>query len=380
MYFSHLHNKRNLHLVSFDIPVPANYGGAIDVFYKIKAFQEAGYIVHLHCFQYGRDTSPILDSMCASVRYYKRDINKTNLFRKRPYIVATRSSEALMENLIKEKYPILLEGIHTCHYLEDPRLRKRRRIVRTHNIEHEYYESLGNVERNIFKRYYFYNEASKLKRFEEVLHQASGIAAISQNDQEYFSSKYRNVKTVTAFHAQEEVNIRPGKGEFALYHASLDVGENNQAALFLTKEVFNDLDIPLIIAGNKPSRELRETIKSFPNVELRLGLSNEEIGELVSEAQLNILPTFQATGIKLKLLLALHSGRHCIVNTPMVTRTGLEDLCIIADTATGLKEAVKTYISHEFPASEIQHRRDVLTRNGFTNKHNIKLLADMLFS
>lgn len=379
MYFGHSYNKKNLHLVSFDIPMPANYGGAIDVFYKIKAFYDAGYGVHLHCFQYGRDPSPVLDSLCASVRYYKRDINKTNLFRKRPYIVATRSSEELMKNLVKEKYPILLEGIHTCHYLEDPRLRKRKRIVRTHNIEHEYYESLGNVERNIFKRYYFFNEASKLRRYEQVLQQASGIAAISLNDQEHFSTFHRNVKTVTAFHAQEEVNILPGRGEFALYHASLEVGENNRAALFLTKEVFNDLDIPLVIAGNKPSKELRETVRQYPNVTLNVGLSNEEISHLVSQAQINILPTFQATGIKLKLLLALHSGRHCIVNSPMVTRTGLEDLCVIADSADTMKDAVKYHFNLPFSPDETERRRQVLLQNGFTNKHNIKVLADMLF-
>ena len=368
-----------VHLVAFDIPVPVNYGGAIDIFYKIKALSDKGIGVHLHCFQYGREESAELEAMCASVHYYRRDISKTNLFNRRPYIVATRNSEELTRALLKDEHPILLEGMHTCYYLEDPRLKKRRKIVRTHNIEHDYYSSLAKVERNIFKRYYFLNEASKLKRYEQVLHMASGIAAISRNDQEYYSAQFRNVQVVTAFHPQESVDIKPGRGTFALYHASLDVGENNEAALFLTHKIFNDISIPLVIAGNKPSKELRDTVAQYPNVELRLGLSSEEITQLVREAQLNILPTFQATGIKLKLLLALHVGRFCIVNTPMVCHTGLEDLCIIKDTPREMKQAVIKCFSMDFPAEDIRKREEILVENGFSNSHNADVLIQMLF-
>jgi glycosyltransferase involved in cell wall biosynthesis len=371
--------KPEVHVVAFDIPVPVNYGGAIDIYFKIKALHKLGIGVHLHCFQYGREKAPELEAICTSVNYYPRDISKTNLFNRRPYIVATRNSPELTRNLLKDHHPILLEGLHTCYYLEEPLLKKRRRIVRTHNIEHEYYGGLAKVERNIFKRYYFMNEASKLKRYEQVLHMASGIAAISRNDQEYFSQNYRNVQTITAFHPQEEVSILPGRGDYALYHASLDVGENNEAALFLTREVFNDLDIPLIIAGNKPSKELRETVEQYPNVKLQLGLGSEEITDLVRNAQLNILPTFQATGIKLKLLLALYAGRYCVVNTPMVCHTGLEELCVIRDTPSELKRAVTECFQNEFPLEEVERRKKILVSNGFSNSYNASALVDMLF-
>ena len=42
-----------LHIVSFDIPYPANYGGVIVIFNQIKALHAAGVKVILHCFQYG---------------------------------------------------------------------------------------------------------------------------------------------------------------------------------------------------------------------------------------------------------------------------------------------------------------------------------------
>src|SRR5271157_1573882 len=138
-------SKKEVDIVAFDIPYPPNYGGVIDVFFKIKAFKTAGVKVNLHCFEYGRKQSQELDSICEKVFYYKRDISKTNLFRRWPYIVVTRSSGELINNLLKTHNPILFEGLHSCYYLDDKRLKKRRKIVRTHNIEHDYYQNLAKV-------------------------------------------------------------------------------------------------------------------------------------------------------------------------------------------------------------------------------------------
>ena len=68
------------HIVSFDVPYPPDYGGVIDVFYKIKALSELGVKVHLHCFEYGRGQQNELNKICSSVTYYKRNLNKIKLF------------------------------------------------------------------------------------------------------------------------------------------------------------------------------------------------------------------------------------------------------------------------------------------------------------
>jgi len=369
----------HIHQISFDIPIPVNYGGVIDVYFKLKALKNIGIKVHLHCFQYGRKKEKELEDLCESVNYYKRRINKTKLFKRLPYIVDTRSSEDLLKNLLKDDYPILFEGLHSCFHLNSDLLKNRKKIVRTHNIEHDYYSNLAKVEKNIFKRYYFFNEASKLKRFEEVLNHANGIAAISKNDKIHFEKQYKNVTQVSAFHPNEDVVIKKGFGNYALYHGSLEVGENNQAALFLIKEIFNDINIPLIIAGNKPSKELVELANNNKNIELKTRVSSNKIYELVANAQINILPTFQATGIKLKLLSALYTGRHCIVNTPMVFQTGLEDLCSIQDSPENMKSELKRLFKLEFNDDEIKKRKEILLKNGFSNLSNINKLVKILF-
>ena len=132
-----------LHIISFEIPYPPDYGGVVDVFYKIKALSVLGVKIHLHCFQYGRKEQPVLEKYCFKVYYYPRKTTKLKFFSRLPYIVASRESEELMSNLLKDKHPILMEGLHSTLYIKDERLKGRKIIVRSHNIEHNYYWQLA---------------------------------------------------------------------------------------------------------------------------------------------------------------------------------------------------------------------------------------------
>ncbi len=333
--------------------------------------------VHLHCFQYGREASKELEAICASVRYYPRRTNKHLLFGKLPYIVSTRKVKALLENLLRDDYPILFEGLHCCGFLDDPRLKKRLKLVRTHNIEHDYYDSLATVEKHYFRKMYFKREAKKLREFEAVLKHANRILAISPADAKSLAARYENVHHVMAFHAYSDVVSETGRGKFALYHGNLEVGENNQAALFLVREVFNTLDIDLIISGNNPSAELQEAVAARANCSLKANIAPEEIDHLISSAQINVLPTFQATGIKLKLLAALFRGRHCVVNPPMVANTGLEAACVVAETALMMKLRLLDMYEKPFTAEAIQARKRILGK-GFSNELNAAKIIHLL--
>ncbi|MFM7080120.1 MAG: hypothetical protein ACKOYC_10075 [Bacteroidota bacterium] len=368
-----------IHVISFDVPFPPTYGGVIDVYYKIKALHAKGVHVHLHCFQYGREQSSQLEQVCASVHYYARNVSRAQLFTKWPYIVKSRQSEKLVEALIKDDFPIIFEGLHTCGILDDPRLSGRFKIVRTHNVESDYYRSLAKVERNIFKRYYFHNEASKLEAFEPVLAKADAIAAISRNDTEYFDKEYKNAFYIPAFHSNEKVQIIPGKGKFALYHGNLAVGENNEAALYLVNKVFQSSDIPLMIAGSRPSKELRQAVLKNNHITLLSDLSTRQIHDLIRDAHINILPTFQPTGIKLKLLSALYNGRFAVVNTPMVENTGLEALCHVADDPEDTRRVVEQLMEVDFPTEEILLREKILG-NSFSNEINVQKLLNLVTS
>ncbi|MEW6468981.1 MAG: hypothetical protein AB1458_08665 [Bacteroidota bacterium] len=372
-------SEKHLHIVSFDIPSPPSYGGVIDVFFKIRALQEEGVRIHLHCFEYGRSRDPALDRMCATVNYYKRRSGTGFVFNALPYIVSTRSSAELLAKLQGDRHPVLFEGLHCCYYLQADYLPGRTRIVRSHNIEHEYYAALARVEKKFFRRSYFSRESKKLERFEKVYERADRIAAISPADAAQLASRYTNVSCIPAFHPDEQVRVKPGRGDYALYHGNMAVGENNEAALFLVRNIFRGLDIPLYIAGSNPSEELVSEAAKHAHVRLFADLSLEQMHDMVRNAQVNILPTFQSTGIKLKLLAALHNGRHCLVNPPMVMNTGLEALCVVRDTAQEMADELKRLFDTPFDPAEVKKREEILQRD-FSNKANAKRLVELIWN
>lgn len=349
----------------------------IDIYYKIKALHAQGVKIHLHCFEYGRAEALNLERICEKVYYYKRNMDKSYLISALPFVVVSRSSEKLVENLLRDNHPILFEGLHSCFHMNDERLNNRKKIVRTHNIEHDYYKSLAKVEKSFFKKMYFGMEANKLQRFEKVLNKANYIAAISAADTLELSKRYKNVHHITAFHPNEEVKIKEGKGTFCLYHGNLEVGENNIAALYLVNDVFSKLNIPLIIAGRKPSDELAEEVAKHSHIKLKANINTQDIDELIKEAQINVLPTFQATGIKLKLLAALFTGRHCVVNSMMVSTTGLEQLCSIQNSAEEMAKEITRLFEIPFDMQEKQ-KREVILSESFSNTKNVKKLVALI--
>ena len=250
--------------------------------------------------------------------------------------------------------------------------------MRNHNIEHDYYKNLELVESNYFKKYFFRNESDNLKHYEKILKHASKVLAISPSDNQYLNKKYHNSMLVPAFHAQDGVSSSKGTGKFILYHGNLGVGENNFAALYLVNDVFSKLDIPCVIAGSNPSDELKKALVKYPHIKLVDNWNNEQIMDAVAKAQINVLPTFQGTGIKLKLLNALYAGRYCLVNTLMVKNTTLEVACIISENAEGMVLDIKRYWKTPFGEREIEERKTVLDNSIFSNDKNAQLIVEML--
>ncbi len=368
-----------VNIVAFDIPYPADYGGVIDIYNKIRWLHKMGINIHLHCFQYGRKEAPELNKLCKKVYYYPRRKYRNPFIGRIPYIVMTRNNEELLTNLLKNNAPILFEGLHSTFFLKHPKLKDRIKLVRTHNIEHDYYKNLELVESNYFKKYFFRTESDNLKKYEKILQHAQHTLAISPADKTYLNHKYHNATLLPAFHQNDEVHIHNGKGEFILYHGNLGVGENNFAALYLVNEVFSQIYFPVIIAGNNASKELRFACSKYPHIQLKEDWDNEQIMQAIGDAQINVLPTFQGTGIKLKLLNSLYAGRHCVVNSLMVDHTGLESACHISKNSSDMINRIKELLTKPFGDADIKNRKKILLNSFFNNEANSLILTDLFF-
>lgn len=372
--------NKTIHIIAFNIPFPANYGGVIDVYFKIKALHDLGVEIILHAFEYGREHAPELEEICSQVFYYPRSLSLTKQFSITPFIVKTRNVKELLINLKKDNYPILFEGLHTCYFLNHPDLSAREKYIRMHNVEWEYYAHLAKMESNVFKKIYFKLESEKLRFFEGKIKKVDGILAISKMDEQYFKQKYSAIPThyIPAFHPNEKVNIKEGRGIYILFHGDLSVKDNEEAVIFLIKEVMQDVDCQLIVAGLNPSDRLRFMIEKLNKVTLKPNVSNEEMKNLISNAHVNILLSFQSAGMKLKLLNALFKGRFCVVNDFMVQSTGLEDLCLIGETASDFQKILKDLFSKEFSSQEVIRRKERL-EGDFSNRQLAREMKEIIF-
>ncbi len=370
-------DSKIIHLISFNVPYPPDYGGVMDVFYKITALKQLGVGVILHCFSYGRSRSRTLERECLQVHYYRRDLNLFHFFRSDPFIVLSRRNATLLKHLLSDKYPVIFEGLHTTHLLGHPALEDRITMVRTHNIEHIYYRNLAANEKNPFRKFFFKAEAGKLERYEPKLARASLLLTISPGDTDYFRTKYGNALFVGPFHPGEACHSSNGKGDYVLLHGDFSTAENNAAARFILNEVAAKWNYKTVVAGKRPSEDLIRAASELRHVKVIPNPSLNQMSELIANAQVCLLNASQPSGMKLKLINALCSGRHVIASSPVVAGTRLESLChIAADPDEWI--SLTDRLMQEVFTPEMRTSRDHVLREVADNVVNARKIIEFL--
>jgi len=361
------------------VPYPLNYGGSFDLFCKLPVLQQQGVHIHLHCFEYGRGRQPELNKYCAEVHYYSRHTGLKGLSASIPYIVKSRYNKELLKRLLKDDHPMLLEGVHCTSLLNDARFAGRKVLVRLHNIEHEYYNQLAKTERSLVKKMYYSHESRLLKKYEASIASKAHFIAVTEKDADTYRQQFKaDVTYLPVFLPWNKVASLPGTGNYCLYHGNLSVAENEESAAWLLQQVFGQLQAPLVIAGRDPSRRLEQLVRRTPHARLVANPGAQEMQELVRHAQVHILPAFNATGIKLKLLNALFQGRHCLVNGAAVDGTGLEACCGVADSAPELARQIGLLMQQEFTADMIARRAAIL-HSIYNKEENGRRLTGMIW-
>lgn len=332
--------KPSLHIVSFDVPYPADYGGVIDVFNRLKALYNAGYAITLHCFDYGRGQQDELTKYTEQVYYYKRKNKALNLLKKEPMIVASRNAENLLTNLMKDKAPILFEGQHTTGFLDHVGLKNRKKLVRLHNVEHEYYHGLSETVAFGFKKSYYQSEAKKLRKHEPQLKHADALLCIHSDDLAYYQKLHKHVYLLPPVYETNHLTFQSPQENYILFHGNLSVGENVEAVEWICKEIVENVDYPIYFAGKNPSNELKKTIRKYPRCKLIANPNKKKLTNLLNNAAGQLLVTFRPSGIKLKLLDALSTSSPVICNGHLVKETLLEQHCIVVNSAKEIIDEV----------------------------------------
>lgn len=360
------------------MPWPADYGGVIDIYNCIVSLHSLGIKIHLHCFTKNRKPQPHLEQFCKSVHYYQRKVPVSGIALQLPFIVSSRMSSTLIDELKKDDYPILIEGVH-CSYLVYKNIFAGRKIfLRPFNIEQQYYANLAAFEKNFLKRQYYLQESRLLIKYENKIDRNLPLLCLSKTDQKFFTEKlFSQTRFLPVFLPWQTVKSKTGVGAYCLYHGNLSINENEKAATWLLKNVFKHIDIPFIIAGKKPSAQLIAAVSQIPHASLVANPGNEQLQELIEDAQINILPSFNTTGVKLKLLNALFNGRHCVTNEAGVAGSGLGNITTIADSPKSFEAQIQKFITVEF-SEEDKNKRAAILYSLYNNNSNAGTLYGWL--
>ena len=365
-----------LNIVAYDVPYPPDYGGVIDIYYKVKALADLGVKINLHCFMNrNKNYSEELFLICENVYYYKRE-TIFSAFSSIPHIVNSRQSENLIFNLLQNEHPVLFEGIHSCFYLGHPGLKERKKLVRIQDIEHEYYYNLYKISRRFVQRQYLRVESMRLKKYEKIFSHADTLITLSNRDKEYYEKLFpgKEIINVPPFSAFNTIDIKEGMGNYALFHSNLTETDNKKAAVFLINEVMKDAKVPFIIAGKNPDSELKHLCKDR-KIKILANPSDEKLDELIRNAQVNILVSFMPCGSKIKMYPALYHGRHCLVNSNMVKGFPFAELCHVSDSEAVLRNKLLELMQQPFTNEEIEKRKQAL--EGISSEKKAKILYEL---
>jgi hypothetical protein len=371
---------RHLHIICLDVPYPVDYGGVFDLFYKIKSLSEAGIKIHLHCFEYGRGQQTELNNYCVEVNYYSRITGVKGLSPKVPYIVSSRANKQLLANLKKDDYPLLMEGMHCTYFLKSGALAANRCFVRLHNVEFEYYKQLAETSQSFLKKVYFKWESWMLKRYEASLANKATFWSVTEKDMQVFVGKfgYKSIDYLPLFLPTYKTQFLGDFGTYCLYHGNLSVPENEQAVIWLQENVFKNLAIPFYVAGKNPSHMLAELLKQFKYTTLKANPTEVEMEQLIRQAQINILPSLNSTGIKLKLINALYKGKHCLVNKAGVEGSGLDNSCTIANSGEAMQNTIHYLFDKPF-TEYAYNKRISLLHSTFNNEKNARQILSWVY-
>lgn len=249
-----------------------------------------------------------------------------NLLTSEPYHISRFRSDKvskMLENALQEFKPdvVLAEGLAPLLYLEHCKSTLTKVIYRAHNIENRIWERMASEEKYIVKRLYLYEQARRLRMFEESVlrsREISGIITLTTNDAQGIRELgYEGPLHVSPF-AIETSSYIPTyapEGRPTVFHlGSLQWHPNRQGLEWFVKEVLPRVrqEIPsvqVVVAGYNPDGY---RLPDAPGV-IQLG-TVADAHEFMRQHSVLVVPLRAGSGIRVKIIEAMALGK-AIVST-----------------------------------------------------------------
>jgi len=382
-------------------PYPPKDGESIAILQMSQALAQKGCEVSLLAMNTKRHPFTHLEQLPNELSHFKKIEDVVvdnsihwfgafkNLFSSQSYHISRFISQEFEEKLktmiVSNEYDIIqLETLYLAPYIDAIKsITQAPVVMRAHNIEHEIWERISENIRFIPKKIYVQYLSNKLKKFEiQKLNQYDLLVAITDRDLEMFRAMgYKNgcISSPVGYQVgSHEIDSKSFEKPLKLsFIGSLDWLPNLQGLEWFLAEVWPKIleKFPLTefhFAGRNAPKSL--VGKIYPNVYYHGEVENST--EFIQKYPLFIVPLRAGSGLRIKILEAMSSGRIVISST-----IGLEGILakdkkqvFFADDSTDYLKAIEFCIHNPEELPKIADSARAFIQNNF----NRDVLAEKL--
>jgi glycosyltransferase involved in cell wall biosynthesis len=371
--------------VSPRVPFPLHDGGAIGIYNITKGLLAAGHRVTMLAINTPKHHQPahVLDHLGPNFRLVTVAVDtslkplkalQNLLLSDKPYNVARFINWEVVDVLLPliqaEKFDVIqYEGTYVAWYnewLEAEGLIPAGTVgvLRAHNIEYVIWERLASGERNLLKRLYINDIASRMRHFEKKYLQCfDAVAAITQED----------IIRLKELGCPEPIALIPAAVEMAAFQpdpsvlprprsvfmiGSLNWLPNLEGLDWLLREVWPAIhaELPgleLHVAGVAPPGHLTSRPKGQDNVFIHGFV--ESAADFMRQYDLMLVPLLSGGGMRVKIIEGMALGK-AILSTAIgaegiAVRDGYD--IVLRDAAAAWQQALRDYYHGRLPVASL---------------------------
>jgi hypothetical protein len=378
--------QRSINIISGQIPCPNTPGDAQQTYWIIGGLCAAGIDVHLYTFKeeaasteatmdgtIDPTTDPKLLEICASITSYPVNKGHRNFSFSVPYAAAQYQNGQLVNDLAKNNFPILIEGMGPCSLALSKKLTNKKIWVRLLTFAPGYFGYLQERSKAPLKKLYYQREAVLSKKLLKKINQRVQWIVPSVSDKTTLENVFLggNISTLALFNNNNTITSKTGLGNYCLFQGNLADAATHKTAVWLLTHVFHNLTVPFVITGNNPAPALIELAHKQPHTCIVANPSAPERIDMIEKAQIILQPSFIKHGPDEALLEGIKMGRHCITNSK-TTGSPYAPCYHQGSSASAFQEIIIQLYHFPFSEEEIETRKKIIA----TEKSNTALTSE----
>lgn len=190
-------------------------------------------------------------------------------------------------------------------------------LLDEHNVEHRILERCGNVETAWVKRFLYFQQASKMKRFEAaVVPHFSACTAVSDEDAEELQELAGGAVPVhvlpngvdTEFFSPDFERLPAPEEDAVAFTGSMDWLPNEDTVFYFVKEILpliwrENPKVKFYVVGKDPSLALREIGQDEPRIVVTGRV--EDVRPFLAKSKVCVIPLRIGGGTRIKILEAM---------------------------------------------------------------------------